>query len=98
MFGAPTQEVLLKRRASWTRVRAKGKWRFILFEGVLTWAVYGTCFALLQDFVFHKPDAVDREFIPFEILFWLAVGYFDGRKRWNKGEELIASSDGLPQP
>jgi hypothetical protein len=95
MFGAPTHEVLQKRRERWIRTRSKGKGRFILVEGVLIVFPVGICEMLLQDFAFRKPDTIDLKFIPVGLLFWLVAGYFYGRHKWNKGEEFLATTDGL---
>ena len=80
--------------AEWSSRRKRGKWHFVLFQGVLLWGGFMLFFSLG---VFHY--AHYGSMFSFEGLWWMRwtlgaliwayVGFLYGRSQWSRNEQLF---------
>ena len=74
-------------KQSWQKVRARGRWRFILMQGILRFGlVFAAWLALLDYFVHHKANPPFLDTVLEIIIFTLIAGYVFGEARWRISE------------
>jgi hypothetical protein len=80
-----------KQRSKWEKIRAKGKWRFVMLYGVLCFGMLSFVLGGLFGYFFFQSGFDLKRLLP-EVMGFLVMGFFWGWMMWRINENKYRES------